>query len=141
MSRPRPDYASPVQVSRACDRLNARDPRRSTRLPNAAETRFEQQPPRCDHAAATPRRRAGPMSRRGFLKALGVGAGAGAVVAGGGLVWRALDQSVFAPGSGPAYGPWRADLHAAPPYSLVSAAILAANAHNTQPWFFAVSPE
>src|SRR5262245_15035042 len=81
------------------------------------------------------------MSRRRILKALGIGAGAVTVLASGGVAWRALDQSVFAPGSGPAYEPWRADLQASPPGSLVGAAILAANAHNTQPWSFAVSPD
>jgi hypothetical protein len=85
---------------------------------------------------------AAPMDRRTFLKRAGIGAGA-AVIAGvgGGLVWRSIDQSVFAPGSGPAYEPWRADLDGPPPTSLVAAAVLAANAHNTQPWKFAVTDE
>jgi hypothetical protein len=82
------------------------------------------------------------MGRRTFLKRAGIGAGA-AVIAGigGGLVWRSIDQSVFAPGSGPAYEPWEADLDGPPPTSLVAAAVLAANAHNTQPWTFAVTDE
>ncbi|HEX4994591.1 MAG TPA: twin-arginine translocation signal domain-containing protein [Methylomirabilota bacterium] len=76
------------------------------------------------------------MNRRAFVK----GAGAVAVVAAGGLVWRAYDQGVFSPGAGAAYEPWttwRSD--AAPgPLGLVRAGILAANPHNTQPWLFQV---
>lgn len=85
---------------------------------------------------------AAPMDRRTFLKRAGIGAGAVVMVgAAGGLLWRSIDQSVFAPGSGPAYEPWRADLDGPPPASLVAAAILAANAHNTQPWAFTVTDE
>ena len=76
------------------------------------------------------------MKRRAFVK----GAGAVAVVAAGGLVWRAYDQGVFSAGAGAAYEPWtnwRSD--AAPgPLGLVRAGILAANPHNTQPWLFQV---
>ena len=76
------------------------------------------------------------MNRRALLK----GAGAVAVVAAGGLVWRAYDQGVFAAGAGAAYEPWtdwRSD--ATPgPLALVRAGILAANPHNTQPWLFQV---
>jgi nitroreductase len=76
------------------------------------------------------------VNRRAFVK----GAGAVAVVAAGGLVWRAYDQGVFAAGTGAAYEPWtnwRSD--AAPgPLGLVRAGILAANPHNTQPWLFQV---
>jgi hypothetical protein len=60
------------------------------------------------------------------------------IVASGGGAWRALDQGVFAPGAGPAFEPWRLDLSARDPMSLVGAAILAANAHDSQPWAFRV---
>ena len=68
------------------------------------------------------------------------GAGTVAVVAAGGLVWRAYDQGVFSPGAGAAYEPWmgwRSD-PASGPLALVRAGILAANPHNTQPWLFQV---
>jgi hypothetical protein len=70
-----------------------------------------------------------------------VGAGAVVVVASGGLTWRAIDQGVFAPATGPAYEPWHLDMSAGDPMSLVGAAILAANAHDSQPWVFRVAPE
>jgi hypothetical protein len=76
------------------------------------------------------------VNRRAFVK----GAGAVAVVAAGGLVWRAYDQGVFSPGAGAAYEPWtgwRSD-PASGPLALVRAGILAANPHNTQPWLFQV---
>ncbi len=77
------------------------------------------------------------ISRRRFMKAVGTG---GVLIAGG-LVWRATDQGVFSPGTGIAYVPWTNwrgdDVH--PTWNLVRAAILAANAHNAQPWIFHVT--
>jgi hypothetical protein len=75
------------------------------------------------------------VSRGAFLK----GAGATLVLVAGGGVWRAVDQWVFGSGQGPAYEPWKDWREAKGPMALVSAAILAANAHNTQPWLFEVS--
>jgi len=78
------------------------------------------------------------ISRRGFLK----GAGAVAVLVAGGGVWRAYEQGVFHAGKGPAYKAWedwRGAGAEADPLALVSAAILAANPHNTQPWLFRVT--
>ena len=49
---------------------------------------------------------AGGLSRRLFLKRFGIGAGAVVIVASGGVAVRALDQGVFAPGTGPASQPW-----------------------------------
>ena len=77
------------------------------------------------------------INRRQFLR----GVGAVTVLVIGGGVYRAVDQGVFAAGTGPAYAPWT-DWRTAPadgPLRLVQSAILAANPHNTQPWLFRVS--
>jgi len=80
------------------------------------------------------------VSRRTVLQFLGLGAGVVAVAGATGLTWRAVDGGVFATGTGPAYAAWdEADPTGQDPLSLVRAAILAANAHNTQPWLFTVS--
>lgn len=76
------------------------------------------------------------MTRRDFLKA----GGTVVLIAAGGGLWRSVDQGVFATGSGPAYEPWHdwKGVASGSPLNLVRAAILAANAHNTQPWLFRV---
>ena len=77
------------------------------------------------------------MNRRTFLKRTGATT---LVLVTGGSTYRAVDQGVFASGTGPAYEPWR-DWRSAPergPLRLVQSAILAANPHNTQPWLFRV---
>lgn len=77
----------------------------------------------------------GRVGRGTFLK----GAGAALVLVVGGGVYRAADQGVFTAGRGPAYEPWENwRVGGEGPMALVSAAILAANAHNTQPWTFRV---
>jgi hypothetical protein len=77
------------------------------------------------------------IKRRSFLKK----AGLVSVLVGGGLVWRAFDQGVFSVGEGIAYEPWYdwQTYKGKDTLALVSAAILAANPHNTQPWLFRVS--
>ncbi len=73
---------------------------------------------------------------------IGVGVGAVAVTGAAGLTWKAIDGGVFATGTGPAYAAWDA-AHAPSEHTLalVGAAVLAANAHNSQPWLFRVGPQ
>jgi nitroreductase len=83
----------------------------------------------------------GPIrpSRRQFLKAAGLG-GAAIGVAGLGIAsWRASAQGVFAAGSGPAYAAWADWDQGSGPMTLVRAAVLSANPHNSQPWRFRIS--
>lgn len=76
------------------------------------------------------------MLRRFFLR----GAGVLTIAAVGGGLWRAWDQGVFNVGDGSAYDPWQDWRNTKDtPLTLVSAAILAASPHNTQPWIFQVS--
>jgi hypothetical protein len=78
-------------------------------------------------------------SRRQFLKAAGLG-GAAIGVSGLGIAsWRASSQGVFAAGSGPAYAAWSDWDQGSGPMTLVRAAILSANPHNSQPWRFRTS--
>lgn len=80
------------------------------------------------------------LSRRSFLKV----SGAALLLLSGGGLYRAVDQGVFSTSKGPAYEPWaihavnQADLSDKAPERLVHYAILASNAHNTQPWLFRV---
>src|SRR6266511_41559 len=82
------------------------------------------------------------MSRRKFLELAGSGI---AIVVVGNTVWRAFSNGVFSSGQGPAYEPWKdwkiESEQGTGPLSLVASAILAANAHNTQPWLFVVKPD
>jgi nitroreductase len=78
-------------------------------------------------------------SRRELLQRAGAGALAVAAIGGGGIAWRLVQQSVLQPGAGDAYAAWNAVLGGAGALSLVRAAVLAANAHDTQPWFFEVT--
>ena len=98
------------------------------------------QPPPPEESTNAPATPSG-MTRRTLLKRMGLGAGFVVVVAAGGVTWRAVDQGVFSPGTGPAYDPWRTDLTSRAPMRLVAAAILAANAHDSQPWAFRVAAD
>lgn len=83
-----------------------------------------------------------PIDRRGFLKIAGLGACTLAFAGAGGLTWRAVDGGVFATGTGPAYVAWDAlSTSGQDPLGLLRAAVLAANAHNTQPWHFTVATD
>lgn len=82
------------------------------------------------------------LDRRGFLAMIGIGVGTLAAAGAAGLTWKAIDGGVFASGTGPAYAAWDAlNASSESALALVSAAVLAANAHNTQPWLFRVAPD
>ncbi|MCG8593937.1 MAG: hypothetical protein MI785_06110 [Kiloniellales bacterium] len=79
-------------------------------------------------------------ARRTLLK----GAGGLLLLAAGGLTWRAYDTGVFEVGQGPAYEPWQSwqgDSGVEGSLALVRAAVLAASAHNSQPWLFRIAPD
>jgi len=81
------------------------------------------------------------VGRRGFLRRSGIGAAVLVAAGTGALTWRAVEQGVFSAGHGAAYEPWREwALSGEQPIELIRAAVLAANAHNTQPWRFRLSP-
>jgi nitroreductase len=82
------------------------------------------------------------MDRRRFLKIAGVGAGSVVLAGAGGLTWRAVDAGVFATGTGPAYAAWdQSGPSGWGAAGMVGAAVLAANAHNAQPWHFRVATD
>lgn len=83
-----------------------------------------------------------PLTRRHLLRIVGGTSAFIAVTAvvGGGA--RAVDQGVFETGQGTAYlawDDWRPKAGEGP-LDMVRAAVLAANAHNAQPWLFRVEP-
>lgn len=107
----------------------------STNTPGSGEPRSHDEP--IVAVVPTTKPLAKQISRRKVFAL--AGAGTLVLVVGGG-VWRATDQGVFSTGQGPAYTPWsdwRSATHGS--LNLVRAAILAANAHNTQPWVFHVT--
>jgi hypothetical protein len=82
------------------------------------------------------------MDRRRFLGIIGLGVGTLAVTGAAGLTWRAVDGGVFATGTGPAYAAWdQARPSGGGAVGMVRAAVLAANAHNAQPWHFRVATD
>ena len=82
------------------------------------------------------------IDRRSFLGIMGLGVGTLAVAGAGGLTWRAVDGGVFATGTGPAYAAWdQCRPSGQPALGMVRAAVLAANAHNAQPWHFRVATD
>jgi nitroreductase len=82
------------------------------------------------------------MSRRGFLGIVGLGVGTLAFAGAGGLTWRAVDGGVFATGTGPAYAAWdQLGPSGQGSLGMVRAGVLAANAHNAQPWHFRVTTD
>ena len=81
------------------------------------------------------------LARRSFLRRVGIGAAAVFVIADAGIGYRAYDEGVFSEGQGPAFEPLRRWPHLGGPEAVVGAAILAANAHNSQPWAFGVGTD
>lgn len=90
-------------------------------------------------AGPPPRDTTPAVSRRSFLRGAGLAGGGLLVVVAGGGTYRAYDNGVFETGDGGAYDAWRDWDRARGPMALVSAAVLAANPHNTQAWVFRVS--
>jgi nitroreductase len=77
------------------------------------------------------------QSRREFLLWAGRLGGFAAVGALGILTWREVSNGVFATGQGPAYEAWQDwNSPGGSNLELVEAAVLAANAHDSQPWLF-----
>jgi hypothetical protein len=84
------------------------------------------------------------VNRRSFLHKVAVGGGGLLVFAAGGLAWRAWDRGALGKiYEGPAFEPWEdwRNNRFEGPLGLVSAAILASNPHNSQPWLFRVSEQ
>ena len=81
------------------------------------------------------------VSRRSFLRRAGVGAATAFVLADAAVAYRAHDQCVLAEERGPAFDAWDTWRNGTYAVSMVSAAVLAGSAHNTQPWRFAVSED
>src|SRR5438477_564795 len=82
------------------------------------------------------------QSRRRFLSRAGSLAALTALTGTGVLTWRTASQGVLAPATGRAYEAWGQFRARSPqPLDLVRAAVLAANAHNTQPWRFRLFPD
>ena len=79
------------------------------------------------------------LSRRALLARAGDGALAVAAIGGTGVALRIVQQSALRPGTGEAYAAWSAALTGTGALGLVRAAVLAANAHDSQPWFFHVT--
>lgn len=69
------------------------------------------------------------FNRRNFIKGSAI---LGILAAGGG--WRAAENGVYSTSKGPAYAAWENSFEGLEEF--VNAAILAANAHNSQPWLF-----
>jgi len=81
------------------------------------------------------------MSRSGFLRRVGLGAGTIAVVGAGVLGYRAYDQGVLSVGDGPAYETWSRWDAGKGLLPLVGAATLAPSPHNAQAWLFGVGSD
>lgn len=79
------------------------------------------------------------MPRRAFLRRVGVSAATVFAATDVAAAYRAYDQGVLSEGRGPAFEAWHAWRSGDDAMSIVGAAVLAASAHNAQPWRFAVT--
>jgi hypothetical protein len=81
------------------------------------------------------------VNRRSFLQKVAIGGGGLLIFTAGGVAWRAWDRgSLGKIYEGTAFEPWEdwQNNRFKGPSGLVSAAILASNPHNSQPWMFRV---
>ncbi len=78
------------------------------------------------------------MCRRTFMQRLGLKAATVFVIADGVVAYRAWDQGVLSESEGPAFEALEQWRSFDGPEAAVAAAVLAASAHNTQPWAFAI---
>jgi hypothetical protein len=81
------------------------------------------------------------VNRRSFLRKAAIGGGWLLIFTAGGVAWRAWDRgSLGTMYEGAAFEPWEdwRNNRFKGPSGLVSAAILASNPHNSQPWLFRV---
>ncbi len=81
------------------------------------------------------------VNRRSFLQKAAIGGGGLLIFTAGGVAWRAWDRGSFGKiYEGTAFDPWEdwRNNRFKGPSDLVSAAILASNPHNSQPWLFRV---
>jgi len=96
-------------------------------------------PEMAEAQAVMPDWAAAAVSRRSVLKGIGVGAATVVVAGTGVLSYRVFDNGVLDAGSGKPYDAWSHWRDDPGPLGTVAAAILAANPHNSQPWFFHVT--
>jgi hypothetical protein len=102
-----------------------------TASPDASES-----PQTAKAEAVTPDGAVVAASRRSVLKGIGAGAATVVVAGTGVLSYRVFDNGVLDAGSGKPYDAWSHWRDDPGPLGTVAAAILAANPHNSQPWFF-----
>lgn len=82
---------------------------------------------------------AAAVSRRSMVKGIGAGVATVVVAGTGVLSYRVFDNGVLDAGYGRPYDAWSHWRDDPGPLGMVAAATLAANPHNSQPWFFHVT--